>query len=111
VAFDPKGRIWIATDGQEDVAGFADGLYAADTSGPGRGITRLFFNAPRGAEVCGPCFAPDGRTLFVAVQHPGDEKGSTFEKPSTRWPDFDAAVPPRSAVIALTRTDGKEIGS
>lgn len=111
VAFDPKGRIWIATDGQEDVAGFADGLYAADTSGPGRGITRLFFNAPRGAEVCGPCFAPDGRTLFVAVQHPGDEKGSTFEKPSTRWPDFDAAVPPRSAVIAVTRTDGKEIGT
>lgn len=111
VAFDGKGRIWIATDGQDEAAGFADGLYAADTSGPGRGITRLFFNAPRGAEVCGPCFAPDGRTLFIAVQHPGDEKGSTFEKPSTRWPDFDAALPPRSAVIAVTRTDGGNIGS
>ena len=28
VAFDPKGRIWISTDGQEDAAGFNDSLYA-----------------------------------------------------------------------------------
>lgn len=111
VAFDAKGRIWIATDGQDDAAGLADSVYAADTSGPGRGITRLFFNAPRGAEVCGPCFTPDNRTFFVAVQHPGDEDGSSFEKPSTRWPDFDPALPPRSAVIAITKSDGGEIGS
>ena len=29
VAFDPKGRIWISTDGQDDSAGFNDSLYAA----------------------------------------------------------------------------------
>ncbi|MCB9868172.1 MAG: PhoX family phosphatase [Phycisphaerales bacterium] len=110
IAFDREGRIWIATDGQTEAAGFADSLYAADTNGPGRGITRLFFNAPRGAEVCGPCFSPDGRTLFIAVQHPAAERGSTFETPSTRWPDFDAERPPRSAVIAVTRADGGEIG-
>ena len=110
VAFDPKGRIWISTDGQDDSAGFNDSLYAAQVSGPGRGATRCFFNGPRGSEICGPAFTPDGRTLFLSVQHPGDEKGSTFEKPSTRWPDFKADMPPRSAVLAITRSDGGEIG-
>jgi len=111
LAFDPKGRIWISTDGQDDAAGFNDSLYAAATSGPNRGATRCFFNGPRGSEVCGPEFTPDGRTLFVAVQHPGDEKGSTFDKPSTRWPDFRSDLPPRSAVLAITKADGGEIGS
>ncbi len=111
LAFDPQGRIWIATDGQEDWAGFADSLYAAETSGPRRGVTRCFFSTPRGAECTGPAFTPDGKTLFVSVQHPGDEKGSTFDKPSTRWPDFQPDVPPRPAVVAITKADGGEIGS
>jgi secreted PhoX family phosphatase len=110
VVFDPKGRIWISTDGQDDAAGFNDSLYAAPVSGPNRGATRCFFTGPRGSELCGPEFTPDGRTLFVAVQHPGDEKGSAFDKPSTRWPDFRGDMPPRSAVVAITRSDGGEIG-
>jgi secreted PhoX family phosphatase len=108
VAFDPKGRIWISTDGQDDMAGFNDSLYGATVSGPTRGATRAFFNGPNGCEICGPCFTPDGRTLFLSIQHPGD--GSTFDKPSTRWPDFQDGVPPRSAVLAITRNDGGEIG-
>jgi secreted PhoX family phosphatase len=111
VAFDPRGRIWITTDGQEDAAGFNDSLYAAHTSGPQRGVTRCLFVAPSGAEVTGPAFTPDGKTLFLAVQHPGGDDGSSFEKPSTRWPDFSEGVPPRSAVLAITRKDGGEIGS
>ena len=111
VAFDPKGRIWITTDGQEDMAGFNDSLYAAQTSGPDRGATRCFFVGPSGAEITGPAFTPDGKTLFLAVQHPGADDGSSFEKPSTRWPDFQEGVPPRSAVLAITRKDGGEIGS
>ena len=111
VAFDPKGRIWIATDGQDDWAGFADSLYAAETSGPERGVTRNFFSCPRGAEVTGPAFTPDGKTLFLSIQHPADEKGSTFDKPATRWPDFKPDMPPRPAVVAITKVDGGEIGS
>ena len=79
-------------------------------SGPDRGITRAFFTGPRGSEITGPAFTPDGTTLFLSVQHPGDEKGSTFEKPSTRWPDFREDTPPRSSVLAITRDDGGEIG-
>jgi uncharacterized protein len=109
VAFDPKGRIWISTDGQDDLAGFNDSLYGACVSGPQRGVTRAFFNGPRGCEVCGPEFTPDGKTLFVAIQHPGD--GSSYDKPSTRWPDFRPDLPPRGSVVAITKNDGGEIGS
>lgn len=110
-AFDKKGRIWISTDGAPENAGVADGLYAADTAGRGRALTRLFYQAPTGAEVCGPCFTPDNKTIFLAIQHPGEDPGSTFERPSTRWPDFAEGVPPRPSVIAIVKKDGGEIGS
>jgi secreted PhoX family phosphatase len=109
-AFDSKGRIWIATDGANDAAGVADGLYAADTEGPGRALPRLFYQAPVGAEVCGPLLSPDDRSIFLAIQHPGEASDSTFEAPSTRWPDFAEGVPPRPSVIVITREDGGPIG-
>jgi len=109
--FDSKGRIWIATDGSPETSGVADGLYAADTTGRGRALTRLFYQAPTGAEVCGPCFTPDERTIFLAIQHPGEEPGSTFERPLTRWPDFREGVPPRPSVIAIVKKDGGVIGT
>jgi hypothetical protein len=110
-AFDSKGRIWIATDGAPNAAGVADGIYAADTSGFGRGLTRLFYQAPTGAEVCGPLVLSDDRTMFLAIQHPGEDAGSTFERPSTRWPDFENGSPPRPSVIAIVKRDGGVIGS
>jgi secreted PhoX family phosphatase len=111
IAFDSKGRIWIVTDGAPEAAGVADGVYGADTMGHGRALTRCFYQAPTGAEVCGPIFTPDDRTFFVAVQHPGEDRGSTFEKPSTRWPDFKDGVPPRPSVVAITRKGGGPVGS
>jgi len=109
-AFDSKGRIWIATDGAPSAAGVADGLYAADTMGGGRALTKLFYQAPSGAEVCGPHFTPDNTTLFLAIQHPGEDAGSTFANPSTRWPDFRSDMPPRPTVIAIVKKGGGEIG-
>lgn len=110
-AFDSKGRIWIATDGAPQSAGVADGLWAADTAGYGRGLPRAFYKAPTGAEVCGPLLLRDDRTLFLAIQHPGEDPGSTFENPSTRWPDFENGTPPRPSVIAIVKSDGGVIGT
>lgn len=109
IAFDPKGRIWIATDGAPQL-GFADGVWAADTEGPARALTRMFYRTPIGAEMCGPEFNSDGTAFFVAVQHPGDSKGSTFDQPSTRWPDFKDGMPPRPSVQVIIRKGGGIVG-
>jgi len=118
-AIDGLGRLWVATDGNSAGAtGRADGIWALDTEGVARGTSRHFFRAPVGAEVCGPYFTPDLETLFVAVQHPGqteaDDPGhhvSTYENPTTRWPDFNPRHPPRPAVLAITRRGGGKIGA
>lgn len=109
VAIDPAGNLWVATDGNDDT-GAADGLWSLGTDGSARGTGRAFFRAPAGAEVCGPKFSKDGTTLFLAVQHPGDTSGATFGNPGTRWPDFKPEMPPRPAVLAIRRTDGRTVG-
>lgn len=118
---DPFGRLWIASDQGKNwpTTGTADGIWGLDTEGPLRGTGKMLFRAPVGAELCGPCFTPDGETLFVSVQHPaadgvehfkGFERQSTFNDPASRWPDFDAKMPPRPSVVAITRKDPKKIG-
>ncbi len=73
VAVDSEGRLWIATDGNSNkTTGRADGIWGIETEGAARGTSKHFYRAPVGAEVCGPCFTPDGETLFVAIQHPGE---------------------------------------
>jgi hypothetical protein len=76
--------------------------------GPERGQLRQFMSAPLGAEVCGCEFTPDGTTLFLSVQHPGE--GGTLARPVSDWPDGGGRVP-RPSVIAIRRDDGGRVGS
>lgn len=114
LGFDPQGRLWITTDGMQSTNGAADGAFVAETGGAARAASKQFFRGPMGGEVCSPCFTPDGKTLFLAVQHPAEDDDvakSNFDRPATRWPDFRDGVPPRPSVVAITKKGNGVIGS
>ncbi|UZK67477.1 PhoX family protein [Sphingomonas sp. M1-B02] len=80
---------------------------------PGANLKR-FLVGPIECEITGVDTTPDGRTIFVGIQHPGE--GGTPAAPSSHWPDSQATgtagatVRPRSAVVVVTKTDGGVVG-
>jgi LPXTG-motif cell wall-anchored protein len=106
IAFDSAGNLWIATDGQPAALKNNDGFYAVPVEGAERGYLRQFYATVPGAEICGPEFTPDNRTLFLAIQHPGE--GGTFAKPVTTWPGGTGA--PHPSVIAIRSAAGLPVG-
>ncbi|WP_028661155.1 PhoX family protein [Nocardioides insulae] len=101
VAFDEAGNIWISTDG--NVLGSNDGVFRVPLSGRDRGRVEQMVTVPRGAEACGPLVADDDRSLFVAVQHPGESDDSTFASPYSTWPHTDDF--PRPSVVVSYLAD------
>jgi secreted PhoX family phosphatase len=77
---------------------------------PTAATLKRFLVGPVDCEITGVDTTPDGRTLFVGIQHPGD--GGTVAAPSGHWPDSQATgtagatVRPRSAVAVITKDDG-----
>ena len=78
---------------------------------------RRFLLAPKGAEVTGITETEDGKTLFVNIQHPGEDTpafGSDAAlKLQSQWPGNQGYGPvgrPRSATLVITRDDGGVIG-
>ncbi|WP_435125523.1 PhoX family protein [Micromonospora tulbaghiae] len=106
VAFDATGNLWISTDG--NALGSNDGLFATAVEGPERGHLKQFLTVPLGAETCGPFITGDNRSVFVAVQHPGEVTGASVENPASTWPDGDFAKP---GVVVTWRLDGGPVGS
>ncbi|MDP9407812.1 MAG: PhoX family phosphatase, partial [Actinomycetota bacterium] len=121
VEFDPSGNLWISTDGnalslvnqaEGTTGGSNDGLFAVPVAGPERGHLKQLLTVPVGAECSGPLIARDARSVFISVQHPGETTGSTFENPSSTWPDRRPVDPfPRPSVIVSYRRDGGRVGS
>jgi uncharacterized protein len=102
MTFDNEGNIWLATDGTQPTGG-NNGLFACPTRGAERGHVQLFATVPVGAETCGPLLTRDNRSLFIAVQHPGE--GGTVEEPTSHWPDGGDSRP-RPAVTSIWRSAG-----
>ena len=81
-------------------------MLAAD---PVSGDIRRFLVGPAGCEITGWTMTPDQRVLFVNIQHPGE--GAVFGDPDAQssWPD--RAGRPRSATVAISRTNGAVVGA
>ncbi len=104
---DARGLLWIQTDASASKIGRGDyarlGHNQMLCADPASGEVRRFLTGPAGCEITGALMAPDARTLFVNVQHPGEGAASD-------WPDGHGARP-RSATLAIRRRDGGVVGS
>ncbi len=86
LAFDSAGNLWISTDGQPGTIGYCDGLFKVGLEGAERGRVEQFLAVPRDAETCGPIIHDGERTVFVAVQHPGED--GSWAAQVSRFPDY-----------------------
>jgi len=106
--FDNDDNLWVVTDISSSSLG--SGIYTSFKNngafvlpsgldgGAGGGDVVQFASAPVQAELTGPAFTPDGKTLFLAVQHPGEESEDP-KNPTSTWPNGDE---PKSSVVAIT---------
>jgi secreted PhoX family phosphatase len=109
LAFDPNGNLWFVSDisgssmNKGHYAPFKNnGLFFVPSSGSDAGKVLQVASAPTDAEFTGPFFSPDGKTLFLSVQHPG-EYSPSLDKLSSHFPDGGNAMP-HSALIAISGT-------
>lgn len=113
---DPRGVLWIETDvttrtlKQGDYANLGNNqMLAAD---PATGEVRRFLTGPNGCEITGIAQTPDGTTMFINIQHPGEaanERGNPDQPNAvSSWPDGGR---PRSATIVIRKDDDGVIGT
>ncbi|MFN3791429.1 PhoX family protein [Massilia sp.] len=79
---------------------------------------KRFLVGPVGSEITGIAETPDGKALFVNIQHPGETTaaGNIADpgKYTSQWPanaGYGAGRRPRSATIVITKNDGGRIGT
>lgn len=104
MAFDPKGNLWFTSDISTSKmnAGVYEsfknnGLFLVPRSGEQAGEVIQVASAPSDAELTGPFFSPDGKSLFLSVQHPGEN--SRPGNLTSHWPDGGDATPRPSVVV------------
>ncbi|MCT7983568.1 DUF839 domain-containing protein [Laspinema sp. A4] len=108
-------------------------IWFIPTTGPNLGNAYLFGLGPMECETTGPFLTQDERTLFLAVQHPGEANGirmngavetrqfamittegeefiQTRQVPvGSNWPTKQPNDPPIPAVVAIRRLDSQPI--
>jgi secreted PhoX family phosphatase len=106
IAFDSKGNLWIQTDGKYTNQGAFEGMGNNQMlcANPRTGKIDRFLVGPKECEITGITWSSDKKTMFVGVQHPGENNPD-----KCHFPDGGSSVP-RSAIVAISRNDGKTIG-
>ena len=156
--FDSKGNLWMVTDmstskhnqavtrrvdplgkplDQTDIQGIFgnNSMWFIPTSGANAGNSYLFSIGPMECELTGPFFTGDQQTLFLAIQHPGEQNGARQNTASeqrkftikttdgkefiqerqvpigSNWPSKGVNDPPKPSVVGIRRWDGKPIST
>jgi secreted PhoX family phosphatase len=127
LVFDRSGNLWVVTDisssslNQANEYGYHknNAMFFVPTSGPNKGVAFRFANGPAECELTGPYFTPDGKSLFVNVQHPGELTGDAPDAPgvfgqeatyTSWWPEgnkstADNPATPRPSTVVISRDD------
>jgi secreted PhoX family phosphatase len=119
LALDARGVLWIQTDMH------ATQMYKGELLRIGNnqmlacdratGEIRRFLTGPVNCEITGCTQTPDGRTMFINIQHPGetptDRSDPAEPTKYSAWPDYAAGGRPRSATVVIRRRDGGVIGT
>ncbi|MFM7449352.1 MAG: PhoX family protein [Leptolyngbyaceae cyanobacterium] len=157
LAFDPKGNLWMVNDMSSGVLNRAvpadrlepngapvspsnlrgvfgnNAIWYLPLSGELAGQMHLFGISPIETEATGPYFTKDGKTLFLAIQHPGEingtrqnqaretrrfamktTEGQPFEQIravpiGSNWPARTPNAPPKPAVIAIRHQEQRSL--
>lgn len=132
--FDARGMLWIQTDdgaysdttncmmlaavpgkagdgATDDVPKISGTQKTYVGEAPGSNLRR-FLVGPKGCEITGVCMTPDYKSLFVNIQHPGEDGDlAAFQ---SHWPDIESnpasIARPRSATLVIRRDNGGQIG-
>ncbi|MCP9836626.1 DUF839 domain-containing protein [Cyanobium sp. N.Huapi 1H5] len=135
LAIDRQGTIWMVTDRSTKSADLDlfgnNSCWVLPSRGPQAGEAFCFATGPMECELTGPCFDGAESTLFLAVQHPGEDNG-TRPSPEAReaqahrlvdrsgrpfeqlrwvplgsnWPSGVPGRAPRPGVVAVRRLAG-----
>ena len=105
LVFDPYGNLWMVTDsgyGEGTIYDFLgnNGMFFFPTEGPDKGKAFRFCTGPVDAEMTGPVWTPDGKTLFVSIQHPGEDSES-LEKLTSNFAAKAGTKVPRPTLVAI----------
>ena len=100
----------------------ADGsMLSVDTylgKAPTANTLKRFLVGAKDCEITGLCETPDGKAMFINIQHPGEgTKMADIGDPTkytSQWPSnagYGAGKRPRTATIVITKDDGGKIGT
>jgi len=141
---DSAGDLWMVTDMSTSrlnnpaavpgIGRFGNNtMWYIPTQGAQAGQAFLFAIGPMDCEMTGPYLSDDRKTLFLSVQHPGEDAGirkdgakRTLEvrmqtkdgerfmqervvPQGSNWPARTANAPPKPAVVAIRRLDGQPL--
>jgi uncharacterized protein len=124
LAFSDDDELWVVTDVSSSRLNVPGGgfewhgnnaIFYVPLDGPNANTAFRFANAPVQAELTGPTFNERKDTLFVNVQHPGEEtpnRGGVVGDPSTFtswWPDGNRTAgtgrpgKPKPSLVAIRK--------